>query len=235
VQGIVRPRARTRRGFLRQLYTQTGTGTRSGTTSGVLHPGRHQVSRPDPFRQSRARSRVPPGQSAHTTSGGLRLAVPDPRTVVWVHVRGTAQIPRSFRFMEGVGSTRSGLVNATDGRPRQVHWKGPSTASVGGGERGGQDQRAAGLPSPGPWDAIPQVRSRRGEMGVSFADELRRPRFELGETSRRDKDHPRGRTSRCGPSAGWCSTVCESTTSSPKRAGGVCTRVGRESMQEDRC
>ena len=71
--------ARDVRGFAVKLYTQgRQLGHRRQQHPGLLHPGRHQVPRPDPCRQAGARSRVPPGPDRPRQLLGLRL--PDARS-----------------------------------------------------------------------------------------------------------------------------------------------------------
>ena len=67
--------ARDVRGFATKFYTQRGQlRPRRQQHPGVLHPGRHQVPRPHPRGEARARSRDPAGADRPRHVLGLRVA-----------------------------------------------------------------------------------------------------------------------------------------------------------------
>ena len=116
--------ARDVRGFAVRFYTERGElGPGRQQHAGVLHPGRHQVPRPDPCGQARAGPGDPQAQTAHDTFWDFASLAPE-STHMLMWVMSDRAIPRSFRTMEGFGVHTFRLVNA-DGDTSLVkfHWK----------------------------------------------------------------------------------------------------------------
>ena len=73
-QGLVRPRARRARLRRQALHQGRQLGSRRQQHPGLLHPGRDQVSRPDPLREGGARPRLSAGADRARQFLGLHLA-----------------------------------------------------------------------------------------------------------------------------------------------------------------
>ena len=120
------------RGFAVKFYTRgRQLRPRRQQHPGVLHPGRDQVSRPDPLGEDGARSRFPAGGIAHDTFWDFASLMPESmHMLLWAMSDRT--IPRSFRMMEGFGVHTFRLIDA-NGRSTFVkfHWRPKIGVGVG--------------------------------------------------------------------------------------------------------
>ena len=117
--------ARDVRGFATKFYTERGQ-LRSGRQQhpGVLHPGRHQVPRPHPRGEARARSGDPPGADGARHVLGLRLPAAGVDAHADVGRCRTGRSPAPTPRWRASASTPSASC-ADDGSTSLVkfHWK----------------------------------------------------------------------------------------------------------------
>ena len=214
-QGLVRSRARRARLCGQALHQGRQLGHRRQQHPGVLHPGRHQVSRHHPCGEAGAGPRLPAGAVGARQFLGLHQ--PDARKHAHDHVGDVG--PRHPALLPLHGRLRrphlppgqcQGQIDL-----RQVPLEAEARPAVGGLERGGEDQRRrSGLPSPRSVEGDPD----RQFPGMGAAAAAVRPGIRRQVRLRRarpDQDHSRRKCCRRCRSAAWCSTACR-TISSPR-------------------
>ena len=117
--------ARDVRGFaVKFLYAGRQLGPRRQQHAGLLHPGCHQVHRPDSRGQAGEPDRgFPQAQTAHDTFWDFASLVPE-STHMLLWIMSDRAIPRSFRMVEGFGVHTFRLINES-GQSTFVkfHWR----------------------------------------------------------------------------------------------------------------
>ena len=190
-------RARLRREVLHR-GRQLGSGRQQHP--GVLHPGRHQVSRSRPRGEDGARPRLSRRPaSAHDTFWDFASLMPESMHMLMWAMSDRA-IPRSFRMMEGFGvhtfrlDRRRGQIDL-----REVPLAADARRCV---RRLGRGRARSAAPIPTTIAATCSRRSRSGdfpewEFGIQAFDQKIADGFAVRH-ARRHQDHPRGNASRSG-------------------------------------
>ena len=209
-------RHRARRPRLRDEVLHDGGQLRSRRQQhpGVLHPGRHQVPRPDPRRQARARRRDPAGADRAHDVLGLRVA--DPRVAPHADVGDVG--PRHPALVPDDGGLRRPHLPPRQRRGRDLAGEVPLEAGarrarpgVGGGAHA--QRRRPRLPPPRP---LQRHRGRRlPAVGARRAGDARhrRPVLRGHRPARRDEARARGAGAGADRSAPSRSTAARPTSS----------------------